>query len=360
MKSERLLDALNDLDDCFIKEAREEKNVHVQIRCRRMTALLAAIIALIALSVTAFASESISGWFRNFFEERTDSGLTQEQIGFIEENEQVIEESQVQNNCTVELKSFMTDGQYVCMLLGVTAPEGMKIENASIGNFTGYPGFLTPEADWTHSASGQTMILEDDGDGKDNTVNIFVEAMYEFDETEKPFDYGSVWNLKIQDFTASCVNEEYLAQLDMENGAVALSGEELAQAYQVLTLAEGTWEYQFTVEEGDFREVAIQLDKPIVARTIVGKTVLGKDRYEDYWEDVTITSITLRSMGMTINCAQYPKFTYHETCTVVMKDGSSIELTNYWSKHYSSRTPIVIEEVDHILLADGTKIPMPE
>lgn len=359
MKSERLLDALNDLDDRFIREARAEESVHVQIRCRRMTALLAAVIALIALSVTAFASESISGWFRNFFEKQTDSGLTQEQIGFIEENEQVVDEAQVQNNCTVELKSFMTDGQYVCMLLGVTAPEGMKIEDAGIGNFNGYPGLMTPEADWTHSASAQTMILEDDGDGKDNTVNILVEAMYEFEETDKPFDRGTVWNLTIQDFTASCVNEAYLSQLTMENGAAALSGEELAQAYQVLTLAEGTWEYRFTVEEGDFREIVIKPEEPLVASTIVGKTVLGKDKYEDYWEDVTITSVTLRSMGATFTCAEYPTFTYHEPCKVVMKDGSSIELTNYWSKHYSSRTPIVLEEVDHILLADGRKIMIP-
>ena len=360
MKSERLLDALNDLDDCFIQEARAEEKVHVQIRFRRMTALLAAVVALIALSVTAFASESISGWFRDFFEKQTDAYLTPEQVTFIEENEQLVVQSQVQNNCTVVLKSFMTDGQYMCMLLGVTAPEGMKIEDVCIGNFTGYPGALTPEGDWTLSASGQTMILEDDGDGKDNTANILVEAMYEFKETDKPFDCGTVWNLKIEDFTANCANEEYLAQLTMENGAVTLSGEEVAQAYQVLTLAEGTWEYQFTITEGDFREIVILLDEPTVTSTIVGKTVLGKDKYEDYWEDVTITSVILRSMGATFTCKEYPTFTYHEPCKVVMKDGSSIELTNYWSKHYSSRTPIVLEEADYILLADGTRINIPE
>ena len=358
MKSEKLLDALNDLDGRFIREAREEKESH-GIRGRRFVVLMAAVIAVLAMSVTAFASETVAGWFRGWFESRSDTGLTPGQVEFVEENEQLVAQAQLQNNCTIELKSFMTDGQYMCMLLGVTAPEGMKIENAEIGNFGGMPGILTPGADWTLVGSAQFMIMEDDGDGKDNTANIVFEAMFEYEETEKPFDQGTVWNLHIEDLTATCVDEEYLSQFAMVDGGYVLSGEETERAYRTLTLAEGTWDYQFTIEDGDFREIEIILDEPVVAGTVIGVKPMEDGSYADAYKDVTITSVGLRSMGMTVNVEEQ-EFAYTEPCHVVMKDGSKIELQSYWSKYYFSETPIVLDEVDYILLADGTKIPIPE
>ena len=357
MKPEKIITALNDIDTQFIREARETAAAPRKTT-RRFTVLIAAVIALMAISVTAFASEQISGWFKAYFEKQTDAPLSPEQIQFVEENEQLVTEPQLQNNCTIELKSFMTDGQYMCMLLGVTAPSGMKIEDASIGNFGGMPGILTPTADWTLVGSGKFMIMEEDGDGKDNTANIVVEAMFEYEETEKPFDKGTVWNLHIEDLTTTCVNEEYLAQFEEVDGGFALSAEEAAIAYQTLTLAEGTWDYQFTVEDGDFREIEIVLDEPVVASTVVGVKPMPDGSYPDYWEDVTITSVALRSMGMTVNVIE-EEFAYTEPCHAVMKDGSKIELQPYWAKYYFSRTPIVIDEVDHILLADGTKIMVP-
>lgn len=357
MKPEKILTAMNDIDGKIILEAHDALP-RSKRPARRVAVLVAAVVALMAMTVTAFAAEDIAGWFRNYFSTQSEADLTPGQIEFIEENEQIIEESQLQNNCTVELKSFMTDGQYMCMLLGVTAPEGMKIEDACIGNFGGHPGILTPEANWTHSASGQSMTMEDDGDEKDNTVNIFFETMFEYEETDKPFDYGTVWNLHIEDLIATCVNEEYLSQFEMVDGGYVLSGEETAIAYQALTLAEGTWDYQFTVEDGDFREIEIVLDEPVVASTVVGVHQTEDGHYEDAYRDVTITSVVLRSMGMTVNVLE-SEFAYTEECFAVMKDGSSIELIPYWAKYYFSETPIVLDDVDHILLADGTKIMVP-
>ena len=50
---------------------------------------------------------------------------------------------------------------------------------------------------------------------------------------------------------------------------------------------------------------------------------------------------------------------------VIMKDGSRIRLIPYGSDGSSTRNllaeaPLVYEEIDHILMADGTVIPMPE
>lgn len=358
MKPEKIITALNDIDGQFIREAREQEGSHSRSGHRRITVLIAAVIALMAMTLTAFASEEITGWFKQYFTNQSDIPLTPGQIEFIEENEQIIAEPQLQNNCTIELKSFMTDGQYVCVLLGVTVPEGMKIEDFCIGNFGGHPGILTPEADWTHVGSGQTMILEEDGDGKDNTVNILFESMFEYEETDKPFDQGTIWNLHIEDLTTTCVNEDYLSQFEMVDGGIALSGEETALAYQTLTLAEGTWDYQFTVEDGDFREIEIVPEEPIVASTVVGVHPTEDGQYEDAYRDVSITSVTLRSMGMTVNVLE-SEFAYTEICYAVMHDGSKIELNAFWGHHYLSEAPIVLDEVDYVLLADGTKLMVP-
>ena len=96
----------------------------------------------------------------------------------------------------------------------------------------------------------------------------------------------------------------------------------------------------------------------IVASTVVGVKPMDDGSYADAYDDVTITSIVLRSMGMTVQVAD-KHYAYSELCHAVMKDGSKIELESYWSKYYSSRIPIVLDEVDHILLADGTKIMVP-
>lgn len=357
MKPEKIITALNDIDGQFIREAHETAAAPRKTP-RRFAVLVAAVIALMAMTVTAFASEQISGWFQQYFEKQSNAPLSPEQIQFVEENEQLVTEPQLQNNCAIELKSLMTDGQYMCMILGVTAPDGMKIEDACIGNFGGHPGILKPEADWTLIGHGQSMRFEDDEDGKDNTANIVFEAMFEYEEINKPFNRGTVWNLHIEDLTTTCVNEEYLAQFEVVDGGFALSAEEAAIAYPTLTLAEGTWDYQFTVEDGDFREIEIILDEPVVASTVVGVKPMPDGSYPDYWEDVTITSVALRSMGMTVNVLE-PEFAYTEECYAVMKDGSRIELIPYWAKYYFSETPIVLDKVDHILLADGTKIMVP-
>ena len=95
---------------------------------RRTAILIAALIAMMALSVTAFASEFIQNWFVSFFAEKSNSALTQEQVNYIEENAQNINEVQTQDNWNVELKSAITDGDIAYIVIGVTAPEGVSLE----------------------------------------------------------------------------------------------------------------------------------------------------------------------------------------------------------------------------------------
>ena len=64
MKSEKIIYAMNDIDGEFLREARAE--AASTRRSRKYMALIAAVIALMALTVTAFAAEDIESWFKAF------------------------------------------------------------------------------------------------------------------------------------------------------------------------------------------------------------------------------------------------------------------------------------------------------
>ena len=63
MKPEKILFAMNDIDAAIVNEARETASSG---RKRKFTSLIAAVITLMALTVTAFAAEDIAGWFQKF------------------------------------------------------------------------------------------------------------------------------------------------------------------------------------------------------------------------------------------------------------------------------------------------------
>ena len=65
MKPEKIITALNDIDGQFIREARETTAASRK-STRRFAVLIAAVIALMAITVTAFASEQIADWFQMF------------------------------------------------------------------------------------------------------------------------------------------------------------------------------------------------------------------------------------------------------------------------------------------------------
>lgn len=63
MKPEKILYAMNDIDPAFLNEAQEAAP---RRRKHKFTALIAAVITLMALTVTAFAAEDIASWFQEF------------------------------------------------------------------------------------------------------------------------------------------------------------------------------------------------------------------------------------------------------------------------------------------------------
>ena len=328
----------------------------------RPLALVAIVALLAAMTITAFASEEIVGWFKEYFSRNSENGLTSDQIEYIEENEQVIEEAQLQNNCTVELKSFMTDGQIALMTIHVTAPEGMNITDAQIGNCFGYGehAIFQPVGETWHGSGIDIYPPMDDGDGKDNTVDILcvLSGLIEGRERECAFAQGTTWKVLLEDVVVMCEDTEYLSQFEVdENGGIDLTCEQSQLAYPTYTLVEGVWEYEFTITEGDFRAIEL-LEEPIPL------TVEYKGKTTDHM----IESVVLRSMTVTVFADPFVNVFTSGSCTVVLKDGTEIALEDHGRQgipsedwHYTpflAESPIPLDEVDYIMLC-GVKIDVP-
>lgn len=270
---------------------------------------------------------------------------TQEDV----DNQPQASNSATQDGYTVELKSVVTDGAVAHITLRVTAPEGTIIsrttreghENEPYHIDTANLGRLTPMEGKVGSGSAG-MNPKEDGDGLDNTQDFVIEAEMSMMDGSKPFAIGSTWTIRLEDL----IHTYY----DTERYTVV---EEL--------LAEGEWVFQFTIDEshGDQGEIEF-VDEPIVTKAVVGFKADGTDVYND----VTITSFSLHSLSATVRCEgrSAPDLTnnYDRAIYVVMKDGSKIQLYSSSGavgvQHLTPEKTIDLEQVDHILLADGTKL----
>lgn len=351
MKPEKLLDALNDIDSDLIAGAHAP-----QTRSRpRFTLLIAAILATAALTATAFASETISGWFKSYFEERTHASLTAEQVQFIEEHEQVLAETQTQNGYQLELKSVLADNHTIYITLGLTAPTHIPFDDAVQMDFQSFDFY-----DHNHKTP-QSFSAHSEMTG--NTAEIMLE--YNLGS----WNEGDLWTLRIEELTTVFHDTEYEQNLlDTKYAGqrnIMLTDEEAAQVYKYDTLAKGPWEFTIDLSKATASELELITD-PITVQSCCGFKPDGTLVYEE----VTITSVILRSLSATIfteytESRAAPDFTptVDDQIFVIMKDGSRIQLYPDFGMtgkaHFTAASPIVLTEVDHVLLSDGTKIMAP-
>lgn len=362
MTSEKLLDALNDIDGKAIREARAAGK---QLPRRRFAVLIAAVIALTAMTVTAFASEEIAGWFRQYFARQTGTDLSPKQIEYIEANEQIVAQELECCGYTVKLKSYLTDGEVTYVTLGVTAPEDVALNQW--GSLSCYDGIeVTDERGYPPFSWG--FEVENDPDGHDNTANVVIPI--------RPGDWntGSVWNIRIDALYTTFYDEAYEQELMQTKYAgqteVMFTNEESARIHQHPLLAEGPW--SFTINTAGSSEELELLTAPVTVQASVrrhGSDDITSDDYFVYTtEDVTITSVIVRPLSVSIcyesdGVVQFAD-EVDEEVYAVLKDGTSIRLHTGNSNADGEDTlvpdtPIVLDEVDHILLADGSKLTTP-
>ena len=353
MNPKKILYAMNDIDNEFLNEAREK--APARRHSRKFAALMAAVIAVTAMTVTAFAAEDIAGWFKQYFSRNAENGLTPGQIEYLDEHEQIVDESQSHNGYSLKLKSVLSDGYTVYATVGLTAPENITHEDLKKlwgSDIDLYIRDMEPNYSWM-------MDVCDDGDGLENTVDLF------FELTPEEWNTGTILTIHIKSLQKHVWNEEYEQELmetkyaGQEN--IMFTDEEAAKIHQTVTLAEGPWE--FNIDLGEIEPEVLELvSEPITVQTCYG----FKEDGTDLFKDVNVTSFILSPLSATIqtDCDYAPDFAAGgRQVYVVMADGSRIELIpnvgGGGAQRFRTASPIVLSEVDHVLLSDGTKLTVP-
>lgn len=359
MKPEKILCALNDIDGQFLREAREEPAASVRPRRRPMTVLIAAVIALMALAVTGFASEEVTGWFRQYFTAQTDSSLSPNQLEYLAENENIVNVSQEQNGYILNLKSILSDENTVYVTLGIAAPEALPFDDLTTISPYGID-FCDP---CREPPQAMGLKIVDDKDGLDSTADLVL------DFNRASWNEGDLWTLYIKQLCVDVYDKAYEQELLSTKYAgqdnYMFTDEEAAKLHRIVTLAEGPWEFTIDLRKAATQELEL-ITAPVTALSYHGIQPDGTP----VWEEVTITSFLLRPLSATvqIDCSEtksIPDFSANGTSPVlvILKDGSSIALIRDWGmtgkSQLKAESPIVLEEVDYILLADGTKLMVP-
>ena len=354
MKPEKILYAMNDIDTAFLNEAREE-TVPAHRHGRKLVALIAAVIALMAVTATAFAAEEIAGWFGQYFDKKAEAPLTPGQIEFIEENEQVIAETQEHSGWSMELKSVLSDSNTVYAIVGITAPADVTEEDLRSlwPDMDFYDKDRKPVGSWG-------VKLHIGMDGNERTADLVFEL--------NPADWnsGNTWTLRVNRLSKLVYDREYEQELlDTKYAGqvnIMFTDEEAAKIHQQVILAEGPWEFAIDLSQTSDDELEM-ITVPVTAQTCCGYKPDGTE----VLEKVQITSFILRPLSATIKAESTGglDFTYNadQHIYVVMRNGSRIELLPNWGavgeQHLGAESPIILDEVDHVLLADGTKLMVP-
>lgn len=330
----------------------------------------AVMVSLLVVSVSA--SETVRSWFASYFVRETAVPMSTEQEVYFEENEQNFDQSITVDGVTMELKSAITDGKMAYICLGVTAPETVTLSETTIAGYSkDKPTLLTESwaTDFLTEQNGNVFLgyssIEsvEDYDGHSNTQNLVIQLLADEENgVSSAFGSDMRWNMHFKNLIAKYVNTSYYDELmngkykNLEN--FFFTEEESKQLYPEVMLAEGDWNFEICFENPDIQETEL-IQSPVSARVCMGWNNKG----EYVYENVDITSFVLRSFSaeVRINNATFaPDFTSEEDIFVVMMDGTKVRLLSEGGgpgeQEFRAELPILLDEVDYVLLPNSTKI----
>ncbi|MGN0977486.1 MAG: DUF4179 domain-containing protein [Faecousia sp.] len=399
-----LLETIGCIKDSYVLEAHSaQKTKKKSVSLRRML-LIAAMIALMLLLVGCCVAY-VNGWFTDVFSARSETPLSEHQIQYIEENEQIIQQPQEKNGWTVELKSTMCDGEIGYIMFGITAPEGVDLE-ANLTITSADDPFITPGNNSWNPQGRRCLTVasngpadpdlnyiwqegghwEADNDGLANTLNYLVQIRCEklYPERERllkdPFGSDVEFNVRFDDFTLEYIDQAVQESLEAKYAgqeAYMIDGEELAGLHKSDILVEGEWEFTIVFGvDGEKAESIELISEPVMVEAQVYRKVGDDPIFYDVSHDleqIKLTSFVLKPLGAELMFEQEEDVTGaffewqndywygNRDIFVVMKDGSQIALhTAFVGTKLTAETPIVLGEVEYILMGDGTKLDRPE
>ena len=399
MKAIDLLVGFNSVKDSYVISAEEfrqgKQKAQVKRLCTRKMWLIAAVVALTLLLVGCAVAYA-NGWFQQIFSARSETPLSSEQIQYIQNNEQIVGQSQTINNWTVDLKSTICDGRTGYLVFQITAPDDVDLEqylnpptlddkrlsmgNNSASRKAAYSlavasiGTVDSERNYWYLDSGDWIA---DGDGQPNTVLFCMTIRCEKIDPNKPmlledpFGKDVSFRIRLMGITLEYKNQELQREIEEKYAGQAyiVDGEEAVGLFYSDILTDEEWEFDVTFDsDNQFMELITQ---PVSVQAKVWRYADEKQwETKDSLEEVQISSFRVTPFGA--NIAFVPKSDtigislqlWQDTddeIYAVMKDGSRIKLdfTGADATILQAQMPIVLSQLDYSLLEDGTKLLAP-
>ena len=396
MKAMDLLVGFNNVKDSYVISAEEFRQGKQIAQVKRLSTrkvwLIAAAIALTLLLVGCAVAYA-NGWFQMVFTDRSDAPLSSEQIQYIQDNEQIVGQSQTNDGWTIDLKSTISDGKMGYLVFRITAPEDVDLEQylnpptvddkrLSMGNYSASRkasyslavasiGTVDSERNYWYLDSGDWMA---DGDGQPNTVLFCMTIRCEKIDPNKPmlledpFGKDVSFRIRLMGITLEYKNQELQREIEEKYAGQAyiVDGEEAAGLFCSDILTDKEWNFHVTFDsDNQFMEL---ITKPVSAQAKVWRYADEKQwETKDSLEEVQISSFRVTPFGANISYVPKPDAigisprigeNVEDAIYAVMKDGSRIQLnlTGNNDTVLQAETPIVLSQLDYILLEDGTKL----
>ena len=396
MKAMDLLVGFNNVKDSYVISAEEFRQGKQIAQVKRLSTrkvwLIAAAIALTLLLVGCAVAYA-NGWFQMVFTDRSDAPLSSEQIQYIQDNEQIVGQSQTIDGWTIDLKSTISDGKMGYLVFRITAPEDVDLEQylnpptvddkrLSMGNYSASRkaayslavasiGTIDRERNYWYLDSGDWISDQDD---LANTVLFCMTIRCEKMDPNKPmlledpFSKEVSFRIRLLGITLEYTNLELQKEIEEKYAGqeYIVDGEEAAGLFCSDILTDEEWYFDVTFDpDNQFMELITQ---PVSAQAKVWRFAdEGQWETKDFLEEVQISSFRVTPFGANISYVPKPDAigisprlgqNVDDTIYAVMKDGSRIKLAEAGTDNMilQAETPIVLSQLDHILLEDGTKL----
>ena len=396
MKAIDLLVGFGSVKDSYVISAEEFRQGKQKAKMKRLSTRkmwpIAAVIALTLLLVGCAVAYA-NGWFQQIFTARSETPLSSEQIQYIQNNEQIVGQSQTKKDWTVDLKSTICDGRTGYLVFQITAPDDVDLEqylnpptlddkrlsmgNDSASRKAAYSlavasiGTVDSERNYWYLDSGDWIA---DGDGQPNTVLFCMTIRCEKIDPNKPmlledpFGKDVSFRIRLMGITLEYKNQELQREIEEKfaGQAYIVDGEAAAGLFCSDILTDEEWNFDITFDsDNQFIEL---ITKPVFAQAKVWRYADEKQwDTVDSLEEVQISSFRVTPFGANISYAPKPDAigisprigeNVENAIYAVMKDGSRIQLnlTGNNDTVLQAETPIVLSQLDYILLEDGTKL----
>lgn len=348
MTSMTLLEVIGDARPEYVRKAgmyREERYAAVPAKAKKSKLKKPLLIAAVIMTLLLGACAAATNWFVAFYQARTP--ITEDQAAFIESHTETQNQAVTMNGYEIELFTIMADSNQLHIAFAITGPEDVDLEEMGQelcldldvhdvnGNYGGYHRYG----------------VESDNDGRANTQTYFYQV-YTEGRTAPQWNIhiGRLYRLhKDTAYEDELLTGKYKGQTD-----VIYTEEETERLMNTTVLAEGPWDFKLTVNN-EVEEIQF-INEPV---TIHGEV----SRYdnESSQQDVELTSFKLYPSGAEL-CFDIQGMLTHESFSevrVVMKDQSERTLRvsdgdNAGLMHMTADSPILLEQVEKVVLPDGT------